>query len=99
MTTLNDTVSSRPLVDVDLGELAAVSAELEHQAGVGGDQVGVGTLRLGLVLAASFQDCVLIDVAVEGRARRSRSCSSTRSTTSPRRSGTSTASASATTST
>ncbi len=47
----------------------------------------------GLVLAASFQDCVLIDLAIAGRTRASRSCSSTRSTTSPRRSGTSSRSA------
>ena len=46
MTTINDTVTSRPLVDVDLGELAAVTAELEHQAGERRDQVGIGALRL-----------------------------------------------------
>jgi phosphoadenosine phosphosulfate reductase len=65
MTTLNDTVSSRPLVDVDLGELAAVTAELEHRPASAAVRWAHERYGSGLVLAASFQDCVLIDIAVK----------------------------------
>jgi phosphoadenosine phosphosulfate reductase len=65
MTTLNDTVGSRPLVDVDLGELAAVTAELEHQPASAAVRWAHERYGSGLVLAASFQDCVLIDIAVK----------------------------------
>ena len=65
MTTLNDTVTSRPLVDVDLGELAAVTAELEHQPASAAIKWAHERYGSGLVLAASFQDCVLIDIAVK----------------------------------
>ena len=54
---------------------------------------GIASVTATSVLAASFQDCVLIDLAAQV-APTSRSCSSTRSTTSPRRSGTSSRSAS-----
>ena len=65
MTTLNDTVGSRPLVDVDLGELAAVTAELEHRPASAAVRWAHERYGSGLVLAASFQDCVLIDIAVK----------------------------------
>ena len=69
MTTLNDTVTSRPLVDVDLGELAAVTAELEHQPASAAIKWAYERYGSGLVLAASFQDCVLIDIAVKAAPR------------------------------
>jgi phosphoadenosine phosphosulfate reductase len=65
MTTLNDTVGTRPLMDVDLGELAAVTAELEHQPASAAVRWAHERYGSGLVLAASFQDCVLIDIAVK----------------------------------
>jgi phosphoadenosine phosphosulfate reductase len=65
MTTLNDTASARPLVDVDLGELAAASAELEHKPASAAIRWAHERFGAGLVLAASFQDCVLIDLAAK----------------------------------
>jgi phosphoadenosine phosphosulfate reductase len=65
MTTLNDTVTTRPLVDVDLGELAAVTADLEHRPASAAIKWAYERYGSGLVLAASFQDCVLIDIAVK----------------------------------
>ena len=56
---------SRPLVDVDLGELAAVSAELEGKPASAAVKWAWERFGSGVVLAASFQDCVLIDVAVK----------------------------------
>ena len=55
---------SRPFVDVDLEELAAESARLESCAA--GDVVRWAWERFGtgVFVAASFQDTVLIDVAV-----------------------------------
>ena len=55
---------ARPLVDVDLGELAAVSAELEGKPASAAIKWAWERFGSGIVLAASFQDCVLIDVAV-----------------------------------
>ena len=57
--------SRRPLVDVDLGELAAVSAELEGKPASAAVKWAWERFGTGVVLAASFQDCVLIDVAVK----------------------------------
>jgi phosphoadenosine phosphosulfate reductase len=65
MTTLNEAVHARPLVDVDLGELAAVSAELEQRPAGAAIRWAHDRFGSGLVLAASFQDCVLIDIAVK----------------------------------
>ena len=64
MSVLDPTAISRPLVDVDLGELAAVSAELEHKPASAAVKWAWERFGAGVVLAASFQDCVLIDVAV-----------------------------------
>lgn len=48
----------------ELDELAAISAELEHQPASNAIRWAWDRFGDGLVLAASFQDCVLIDVAV-----------------------------------
>ena len=64
LTTLND-APARPLVDVDLGELAAISAELEHKPASAAIRWAHERFGTGLVLAASFQDCVLIDLAAK----------------------------------
>jgi phosphoadenosine phosphosulfate reductase len=64
MSLLESAAISRPLVDVDLGELAAVSAELEHKPASAAIKWAWERFGTGMVLAASFQDCVLIDVAV-----------------------------------
>lgn len=55
---------SRPLVDVDLGELRAISEELERKPASSTVKWAAERFGTGLVLAASFQDCVLLDVAV-----------------------------------
>jgi phosphoadenosine phosphosulfate reductase len=65
MTTVNEGVRTRPLVDVDLTELAAVSAELEHEPASAAVRWAHDRFGSGLVLAASFQDCVLVDIAVQ----------------------------------
>jgi len=64
MSLLESAAISRPLVDVDLGELAAVSAELETKPASAAIKWAWERFGSGMVLAASFQDCVLIDVAV-----------------------------------
>ena len=63
--TLDAQIVDRPLVDVDLGELAAVSAELERKPASAAIKWAWERFGTGVVLAASFQDCVLIDVAVQ----------------------------------
>jgi phosphoadenosine phosphosulfate reductase len=65
MTTLDSTTGVRPLVDVDLDELAAVSAELERKPASAAVRWAWERFGNGLVLAASFQDCVLIDIAAK----------------------------------
>lgn len=52
-------------VQIDLRELAAASAELEHAPA--GKVVAWATERFGgsLALACSFQDCVVVDIAVQ----------------------------------
>ena len=65
----SDRRSHRPLVDVDLGELAAVSAELEHKPASAAIKWAWERFGTDIVLAASFQDCVLIDVAAQRGAR------------------------------
>jgi phosphoadenosine phosphosulfate reductase len=63
MSILDPTVQQRPLVDIDLGELAAISAELEHKPASAAIKWAHDRFGASLVIAASFQDCVLIDVA------------------------------------
>src|SRR5206468_4300107 len=53
----------RPLVDIDLGELAEVSAALENKPASAAIKWAWERFGTDLVVAASFQDCVLIDVA------------------------------------
>jgi phosphoadenosine phosphosulfate reductase len=60
---LDPTKVDRPLVDIDLAELAAVSAELEHKPASAAIRWAWERFGTGIVLAASFQDCVIIDVA------------------------------------
>lgn len=60
MTTLSD-----PVAAADLGELAAVSRELEHAPASRVVEWAWDRFGDGLVLAASFQDCVLVDVATK----------------------------------
>jgi phosphoadenosine phosphosulfate reductase len=62
MTTLDTTVRTS-LVDVDLAELSRVSAELETKPASAAIRWAHERFGDGLVLAASFQDCVLVDVA------------------------------------
>jgi phosphoadenosine phosphosulfate reductase len=63
VTTLENTSVRTPLVDVDLAELAAVSAELEKKPASAAIKWAWERFGTGVVLAASFQDCVLVDVA------------------------------------
>ncbi|MET0421487.1 MAG: phosphoadenosine phosphosulfate reductase family protein, partial [Acidimicrobiia bacterium] len=49
----------------DLAELAKVSAELEKKAATEAVRWAWETYKDQAVLAASFQDCVLIDVAMQ----------------------------------
>ena len=49
----------------DLRELAAVSHRLEHQPATTAIEWAAERFGDGLVLASSFQDCVLIDLAVQ----------------------------------
>ncbi len=49
----------------DLRQLAAVSASLEHKPATAAIEWAADQFGDGLVLASSFQDCVLIDLAVQ----------------------------------
>jgi phosphoadenosine phosphosulfate reductase len=64
---LNEEVDGLPHVAPvpDLAELAKVSAELETQAASAAVRWAWETYKDQAVLAASFQDCVLIDVAMQ----------------------------------
>jgi phosphoadenosine phosphosulfate reductase len=53
------------LADVDLGELAAVSAELERKPASAAVRWAWERFGTGIVLASSFQDCVLLDIAMK----------------------------------
>jgi phosphoadenosine phosphosulfate reductase len=55
----------RPLADVDLAELAAASAELERKPASAAMRWAWDRYGTGIVLAASFQDCVLVDLAAK----------------------------------
>jgi phosphoadenosine phosphosulfate reductase len=63
MSLLDPTKVDRPLVDVDLAELAAVAADLEHKPASAAIKWAHSRFGDDMVLAASFQDSVLIDVA------------------------------------
>ena len=64
---LNEEVDGLPHVAPvpDLAELAKVSTELETQAASAAVRWAWETYKDEAVLAASFQDCVLIDVAMQ----------------------------------
>ena len=62
---LDPGIIDRPVVDVDLAELAAVSAELERKPASSAIKWAWERFGTGVVLAASFQDCVLVDVAAK----------------------------------
>jgi phosphoadenosine phosphosulfate reductase len=63
MSLLDPTVTDRPLVDIDLAELAAISRELETKPASAALRWAWERFGDDIVLAASFQDCVLVDVA------------------------------------
>jgi phosphoadenosine phosphosulfate reductase len=65
MSLLDPVTVDRPLVDVDLGELARVSAELERKPASSAIKWAWERYGEGVVLAASFQDCVLVDLAAK----------------------------------
>jgi phosphoadenosine phosphosulfate reductase len=50
---------------IDLGELAAVSAELERKPASAAVRWAWERFGAGIVLASSFQDCVLLDIAMK----------------------------------
>jgi phosphoadenosine phosphosulfate reductase len=62
---LDPVIVDRPLVDIDLAELAAVSAELERKPASSAIKWAWERFGTDIVLAASFQDCVLVDVAAK----------------------------------
>src|SRR5215467_11452305 len=63
MSILDPTKTDRPLVDIDLGELASVASELETKPASSAINWAWERFGSDMVLAASFQDCVLVDVA------------------------------------
>src|SRR5690242_5706781 len=64
MTTFLEGTRTASLVDVDLRELAAVSAELEHKPASAIVRYAWERFNDKIVLASSFQDAVLLDVAM-----------------------------------
>ena len=63
MSILDPIKVDQPLVDIDLAELAATSAQLENKPASAAIKWAWERFGTDIVLAASFQDCVLIDVA------------------------------------
>jgi phosphoadenosine phosphosulfate reductase len=63
MSLLDPTKVDRPLVDIDLAELNAISADLENKPASSAIKWAWERFGTDMVLAASFQDIVLIDVA------------------------------------
>jgi phosphoadenosine phosphosulfate reductase len=63
MSLLDPTKVDEPLVDIDLGELAEVSRSLELKPASAAIKWAWERFGDDLVLAASFQDCVLVDLA------------------------------------
>jgi len=63
MSLLDPTKVDRPLVDIDLAELKDVAADLEHKPASAAIKWAHTRFGDDMVLAASFQDSVLIDVA------------------------------------
>jgi phosphoadenosine phosphosulfate reductase len=65
VTAVGNPVTHPPLVDIDLDELAVRSEELERKPASAVIRWAHERFGDGLVLAASFQDCVLVDLAVK----------------------------------
>jgi phosphoadenosine phosphosulfate reductase len=64
MTQALDNPRTASLSDVDLSELAAVSTELEHKPASAAIRWAWERFGDRIVLASSFQDCVLLDIAM-----------------------------------
>jgi len=58
-------LQQRSLADLDLAQLASVSAELERKPASAAMRWAWERYGTGMVLAASFQDCVLVDLAAK----------------------------------
>jgi phosphoadenosine phosphosulfate reductase len=65
MTTFLDAPRAASLADVDLSELAAISAELERKPASAAVRWAWERFGTGIVLASSFQDSVLLDIAMK----------------------------------
>jgi phosphoadenosine phosphosulfate reductase len=65
VTSTVDRIGRTSLADVDLAELARVSAELERKPASAAIKWAWDRYGSRMILAASFQDCVLIDVATQ----------------------------------
>ena len=65
MSLLDPVSVGRPLFDIDLAELAAVSGELERKSASSAIKWAHERFGADIVLAASFQDCVLIDIVAK----------------------------------
>ena len=63
MSLLDPTAVDRPLVDIDLAELNAAATALETKPATAAIRWAWDRFGSDIVLAASFQDCVLIDLA------------------------------------
>jgi phosphoadenosine phosphosulfate reductase len=63
--TVDRDIEAPRLADVDLAELARVSAELEHKPATAAIKWAWERYGSRIILAASFQDCVLIDLAMQ----------------------------------
>src|SRR5690242_9850387 len=64
MTNTLDTPRTASLVDVDLAELATISAELERKPASAAINWAWNRFGERIVLASSFQDAVLLDIAM-----------------------------------
>jgi phosphoadenosine phosphosulfate reductase len=65
VTTVRSTDQSTRVADIDLAELARVSAELERKPATSAIRWAWERYGERMILAASFQDCVLIDLAMQ----------------------------------
>jgi phosphoadenosine phosphosulfate reductase len=65
VTAVRSTGQSTRVADIDLAELARVSAELERKPATSAIRWAWERYGERMILAASFQDCVLIDLAMQ----------------------------------
>jgi phosphoadenosine phosphosulfate reductase len=63
MSLLDPAKVDQPLVDIDLAELSAAATALETKPASAAIRWAYDRFGSGIVIAASFQDCVLIDLA------------------------------------